>query len=220
MADTKPSHDRRAVVLLSGGLDSATTAAIARAEGYRLFALSVDYGQRHRFELEAAARVAKSLGVERHVTASVGLDQFGGSALTDDIGVPLDRDESQMSDGIPVTYVPARNTVFLSLALGYAEVVGAADLYIGVNAIDYSGYPDCRPAFIEAFERLANVATAAAVEGRASYHLHAPLIALSKSEIIRLGTRLGVPYALTHSCYDPDAEGRACGRCDSCRLRA
>src|SRR6478752_5339009 len=197
MADAKSSSDRRAVVLLSGGLDSATTAAIARAEGYRLFALSVDYGQRHRFELEAAARVAKSLGVERHVTASVGLDQFGGSALTDDIRVPMDRDESQMGQGIPVSYVPARNTVFLSLALGYAEVVGAADLFIGVNAIDYSGYPDCRPEFIAAFEKLANLATKAGVEGTIAFRIHTPLIRLTKAEIIRRGTALGVEYGLT-----------------------
>src|SRR3954463_7379256 len=190
MAESLKSHGRAAVMLLSGGLDSATTAAIARADGYRLFALSVDYGQRHRFELEAAARVAKSLGVERHVIASVGLDQFGGSALTDDICVPLDRDENAMSHGIPVTYVPARNTVFLSLALGYAEVVGAADIFIGVNAIDYSGYPDCRPEFIAAFERLANLATKAGVEGTLRFHVHTPLIQLTKAEIIRRGVEL------------------------------
>jgi 7-cyano-7-deazaguanine synthase len=219
MADAKSSSDRRAVVLLSGGLDSATTAAIARAEGYRLFALSVDYGQRHRFELEAAARVAKSLGVERHVTASVGLDQFGGSALTDDIGVPLDRDESQMGQGIPVTYVPARNTVFLSLALGYAEVVGAADLFIGVNAVDYSGYPDCRPEFIAEFEKLANLATKAGVEKTIDFRIHTPLIQMTKAEIIRRGTELGVDYGLTHSCYAPTAAGISCGRCDACQLR-
>ena len=219
MADAKLSNDCRAVVLLSGGLDSATTAAIARAEGYRLFSLSVDYGQRHRFELEAAARVAKSLGVERHVTASVGLDQFGGSALTDDIGVPLDRDESQMSDGIPVTYVPARNTVFLSLALGYAEVVGAADLFIGVNAIDYSGYPDCRPEFIAKFEKLANLATKSGVEKTIDFRIHTPLIQMTKAEIIRRGTELGVDYGLTHSCYAPNEAGVSCGRCDACQLR-
>src|SRR3954454_14548827 len=182
MVHLNQRNDRSAVVLLSGGLDSATTAAIARAEGFWLFALSVDYGQRHRFELEAAARVAQSLGVERHVVASVGLDQFGGSALTDDIGVPMDREENEISHGIPVTYVPARNTVFLSLALGYAEVVGAADIFIGVNAIDYSGYPDCRPEFIAEFEKLANVATAAAVEGRARYRVHAPLLTMGKAD--------------------------------------
>jgi 7-cyano-7-deazaguanine synthase len=219
MEDTKSLNGRRAVVLLSGGLDSATTAAIARAEGYRLFALSVDYGQRHRFELEAAARVAKSLNVERHVTASVGLDQFGGSALTDDIGVPLDRDESQMSAGIPVTYVPARNTVFLSLALGYAEVVGAADLFIGVNAIDYSGYPDCRPEFIAEFEKLANLATKVGVEGTAIFRIQTPLIQMTKAQIIQRGTELGIDYSLTHSCYAPSATGISCGRCDACRLR-
>jgi 7-cyano-7-deazaguanine synthase len=219
MREVNQIKERSAVVLLSGGLDSATTAAIARAEGYRVFALSVDYGQRHRFELEAATRVAKSLGVERHVVASVGLDQFGGSALTDDIGVPLDRDESQMSAGIPVTYVPARNTVFLSLALGYAEVVGAADLFIGVNAIDYSGYPDCRPEFIAEFEKLASLATKAGVEGTMNFRIHTPLIHLTKAEIIRRGTELGVDYALTHSCYAPSERGISCGRCDACQLR-
>jgi 7-cyano-7-deazaguanine synthase len=219
IADTKSSHDRRAVVLLSGGLDSATTAAIARADGYRVFALSVDYGQRHRFELEAAARVAKSFGVERHVVASVGLDQFGGSALTDDISVPMNRDEYEISQGIPVTYVPARNTVFLSLALGYAEVVGAADLFIGVNAIDYSGYPDCRPEFIAEFEKLANLATKAGVEKTLDFRIHTPLIRLTKAEIIRRGTDLGVDYRLTHSCYAPSEAGVSCGRCDACQLR-
>src|SRR3954469_22023710 len=174
MAESLKSHGRAAVMLLSGGLVSATTAAIARSDGYVLFALSVDYGQRHRFELEAAARVAKSLGVERHVVASVGLDQFGGSALTDEIDVPLDRDEQEMSGGIPVTYVPARNAVLLSLALGYAEVVGAADLFIGVNAIDYSGYPDCRPEFIAEFEKLANLATKAGVEKTMAFRIHTP----------------------------------------------
>src|SRR3954447_6163540 len=219
MASLNQKTDRSAVVLLSGGLDSATTAAIARAEGYRLFALSVDYGQRHRFELEAAARVAKSLGVERHVVATVGLDQFGGSALTDDIGVPLDRDENEISHGIPVTYVPARNTVFLSLALGYAEVVGAADLFIGVNAIDYSGYPDCRPEFIAEFEKLANLATKAGVEKTINFRIHTPLIQMTKAEIIRRGTELGVDYGLTHSCYAPSKKGVSCGRCDACQLR-
>ncbi len=219
MADTKNLNERRAVVLLSGGLDSATTAAIARADGYRLFALSIDYGQRHRFELEAAARVAKALGVERYVVASVGLDQFGGSALTDNIGVPLDRNEGEMSAGIPVTYVPARNTVLLSLALGYAEVVGAADLFIGVNAIDYSGYPDCRPEFIVAFEKLANLATKAGVEKSMAFRIHTPLIRLTKAEIIRRGTALGFDYGLTHSCYGPSKKGISCGRCDACQLR-
>jgi 7-cyano-7-deazaguanine synthase len=219
MASLNQKSDRSAVVLLSGGLDSATTAAIARAEGYRVFALSVDYGQRHRFELEAAARVAKSLGVERHVVALVGLDQFGGSALTDAIDVPLDRNENEMSGGIPVTYVPARNTVFLSLALGYAEVVGAADLFIGVNAIDYSGYPDCRPEFIAEFEKLANLATKAGVEKTIDFRIHTPLIQMTKAEIIRRGNELGVDYRLTHSCYAPSDTGVSCGRCDACQLR-
>jgi len=212
-------HDRSAVVLLSGGLYSATTAAIAHADGFRLFALSVDYGQRHRFELEAARRVAESLGAERHVIASVGLDQFGGSALTDQIDVPLDREDDEMARGIPVTYVPARNTVFLSLALGYAEVIGAADLFIGVNAVDYSGYPDCRPEFIAEFEKLANLATKAGVEGTLSFRVHAPLIHMTKAEIIRRGSELGIDYGLTHSCYAPNGEGMACGRCDACHLR-
>ena len=212
-------QDRSAVVLLSGGLDSATTAAIARAEGFRLFALSVDYGQRHRFELEAARRVADSFGIERHVVAQVGLDQFGGSALTDRIDVPLDRADDEIYRGIPVTYVPARNTVFLSLALGYAEVIGAADLFIGVNAVDYSGYPDCRPEFVAEFEKLANLATKAGVEGTLSFRIHTPLIQMTKAEIIRRGSELGVDYGLTHSCYAPNGEGIACGRCDACQLR-
>lgn len=216
---TRPVLGSSAVVLLSGGLDSATTAAVARADGYRLFALSVDYGQRHRFELDAAARVAKALGAERHVVAKVGLDQFGGSALTDDIAVPMDRDESQMLHGIPVTYVPARNTVFLSLALGYAEVVGAADLFVGVNAVDYSGYPDCRPEFVEAFEKLANLATKAGVEGTLKFRVHTPLIQMTKAEIIRRGIELGVDYGLTHSCYAPNSAGVSCGHCDACQLR-
>ncbi len=219
MAQPETLHNRSAVVLLSGGLDSATTTAIARAEGYRLFALSVDYGQRHRFELEAARRVADALGVARHVVASVGLDAFGGSALTDEIAVPLDRDDEQMAHGIPITYVPARNTVFLSLALGYAEVVGAAELFIGVNAVDYSGYPDCRPEFIATFEKLANLATKAGVEGTMKFRLHTPLIDMTKAQLIRRGTELGVDYGLTHSCYAPNEAGIACGRCDACRLR-
>lgn len=219
MSQNELNEARDAVVLLSGGLDSATTAAIARADGYRLFALSVDYGQRHRFELDAAKRVAQSLGVERHVVAKVGLDQFGGSALTDDIAVPMDRDESQISHGIPVTYVPARNSVFLSLALGYAEVVGAADLFIGVNAIDYSGYPDCRSEFIAAFEKLANLATKAGVENTMKFRIHTPLIDLTKAQIIRRGVDLGVDFGLTLSCYSPNERGVACGRCDACQLR-
>jgi 7-cyano-7-deazaguanine synthase len=206
---------RPAVVLFSGGLDSSTCLAIAREEGFAPHALAVRYGQRHAHELRAAERVAASLGVPLKVV-EMDLRAIGGSALTGELAVPKDAPPGQ---GIPVTYVPARNTLLLGLALGYAEVLGAQDLYIGVNAIDYSGYPDCRPAFVRAFETLANVATAAAVEGRARYSVHAPLLQLSKAEIIRLGTRLGVPYGLTHSCYDPDPEGRACGRCDSCRLR-
>jgi len=208
-----------AVVLLSGGLDSATTAAIARAEGFRLFALSVDYGQRHRFELDAAAKVARSLGVERHVTVSVGLGQIGGSALTADIAVPKDRTGEAISHGIPVTYVPARNTVLLSLALGYAEAVGAADLFVGVNAVDYSGYPDCRMEYIAAFEQLANLATKAGVEGTLRFQVHTPLIAMTKSDIIRRGTELGVDYSLTHTCYAPNDEGISCGHCDACQIR-
>jgi 7-cyano-7-deazaguanine synthase len=219
MSQSKAARDHGAVVLLSGGLDSATAAALARAAGFELFALSVDYGQRHRFELEAARRVAAALGAARHVIASVNLDEFGGSALTDEIAVPLDRDEDQMAQGIPVTYVPARNTVFLSLALGFAEVVGAADIFIGVNAIDYSGYPDCRPEFIAAFAKLANLATKAGVEGTIEFRIHTPLIEMTKAEIIRRGTELGVDYALTHSCYMPSQSGIACGRCDACRLR-
>ncbi len=208
-----------AVILLSGGLDSATAAAIARNEGFDLFALSVDYGQRHRLELAAARRVAEAVGVRRHVILPVDLRQLGGSALTAAIEVPKGRTESQMQVGIPVTYVPARNTVLLALALGYAEVVGAADIFVGVNAIDYSGYPDCRPEFIAAFQTLANLATKAGVEGRSRYQVHAPLINMTKAEIIRRGVELGVDYGLTHSCYDPDAAGRSCGRCDSCLLR-
>lgn len=219
MPSTRGSDQCAAVVLLSGGLDSATTAAIARAEGFALYALSVDYGQRHRFELDAARRVAASLGVKRHVVANVGLGQFGGSALTDDIAVPMDRADDEISHGIPVTYVPARNTVFLSLALGYAEVVGAGDLFIGVNAVDYSGYPDCRPEFIAAFEKLANVATKAGVEETTRFRIHTPLIQLTKAEIICRGLELGVDYGLTHTCYAPNAAGVACGRCDACKLR-
>ena len=205
-----------AVVLFSGGLDSSTCLAIAREDGFTAHALVVNYGQRHAFELIAAQRVASALQVPLR-TVALDLRAIGGSALTADIAVPKD---APIGDGIPVTYVPARNTVLLALALGFAETLGAQDIYLGVNAIDYSGYPDCRPAFVAAFERLANLATAAAVEGRARYTVHAPLIELSKAQIILRGTALGVPYALSHSCYDPDADGRACGRCDSCRLRA
>lgn len=210
---------RRAVVLLSGGLDSATALAVARSQGFETFAISFDYGQRHRFELEAARRVAMAGGVSRHITFPLDLRAFGGSALTADIPVPKDRDEAAMNAGIPVTYVPARNTVFLAVALGWAETLGAWDLFVGVNAVDYSGYPDCRPEFVEAFTRMANLATKASVEGRAEWTVHAPLIRLTKAGIIELGTSLGVDYGLTHSCYDPDPRGRSCGRCDSCRLR-
>jgi 7-cyano-7-deazaguanine synthase len=211
--------DKPAVVLLSGGLDSATTAAIARDRGFALYALTVDYGQRHRFELQAAQRVARAVGARRHLVLSVDLARLGGSALTGAIDVPKDRDAHEIAQEIPVTYVPARNTVLLSLALGYAEVVGAADIFIGVNAVDYSGYPDCRPEYIAAFTRLANLATKAGVEGRLDYAVHTPLIELSKARIIRRGTALGVDYGLTHTCYDPDPSGLSCGRCDACRLR-
>jgi 7-cyano-7-deazaguanine synthase len=210
---------RRAVVLVSGGLDSATILAIARQAGFELYALSFDYGQRHRFELEASRRVCAASYVKRHITVPLDLRAFGGSALTDDIAVPKDRSESEMSGGIPITYVPARNTIFLSVALGWAEVLGAMDLFIGVNAVDYSGYPDCRPEFIAAFEKLANLATKAGVEGTATWTVHAPLLTMSKADIIRRGMELGVDYGLTHSCYDPDPQGRACGHCDSCQLR-
>ena len=204
-----------AVCLLSGGLDSATVLAYARREGYRCYALSFDYGQRHRAELDAAARVASSLGAAEHRVVSIDLRAFGGSALTADIAVP----KTGLGQGIPITYVPARNTVFLSFALAWAEVLESSDVFIGVNAIDYSGYPDCRPEFIAAFENMANLATKAGVEGRTRLKIHTPLIRLSKCEIIQLGARLGVDFAWTHSCYDPDAEGRPCGLCDSCRLR-
>lgn len=211
--------DRRAVILLSGGLDSATVAAIARHEGFSLYALSVDYGQRHRFELEAARRVAEAIGVVRHTVLSVDLSQFGGSALTDHIDVPKDRPADAMAHGIPITYVPARNTVLLSLALAYAETVRAADIFIGVNAIDYSGYPDCRPEFIDAFAAMANLATKASVEGQLKFKIHAPLMHWTKAQIIRHGVELGVNYKLTHSCYDPDPAGISCGHCDACQLR-
>jgi 7-cyano-7-deazaguanine synthase len=210
---------KRAVVLLSGGLDSATVLAIARAQGFELFALSFSYGQRHVWELEAAARVAASIGVVKHRTARIDLRVFGGSALTDDIDVPKGRSTDDMAHGIPITYVPARNTIFLSFALAWAEVLGASDIFIGVNALDYSGYPDCRPEFIEAFERMANLATKAGVEGRQRMKIHTPLIAMSKAEIIGKGMELGVDFSLTSSCYDPSATGEPCGECDSCVLR-
>jgi len=210
---------KTAVLLLSGGLDSATCGAIAHREGHELYALSFDYGQRHRAELDAATRVAAQLGVRRHVTVPLDLRAFGGSALTADIAVPKDRAASEMATGIPITYVPARNTVFLSLALAYAEVSGAADIYIGVNAVDYSGYPDCRPEFIAAFQQLANLATKASVEGQLNFKIHTPLVNLSKAEIIRTGSLLGVDYGLTRSCYDLSDAGLSCGHCDSCLLR-
>jgi 7-cyano-7-deazaguanine synthase len=208
-----------AVVLLSGGLDSATALAICRAEGFQAYALSFDYGQRHRVETEAARRVAASLGVARHVVVQFDLRQFGGSALTADVPVPHHERANQIGDQIPVTYVPARNTIFLSFALAWAETLGAGDIYIGVNALDYSGYPDCRPEYIEAFETMANLATKAAVEGRQQVHVHAPLARLTKAGIIKRGLELGVDYGITHSCYDPSPEGRPCRTCDSCLLR-
>ena len=207
-----------AVVLLSGGLDSATTLAIARSEGYAPYAMSFRYGQRHGRELASAAAVARAQGAVEHRIVDIDLRSFGASALTDDIAVPKDRSAADLATGIPITYVPARNTIFLSLALGWAEVLGAADIFLGVNAVDYSGYPDCRPEYVEAFERMANLATRAAVEGR-RLHIHAPLMHLGKSEIIARGLELGVDYGLTLSCYDPDDDGAACGRCDACQLR-
>jgi 7-cyano-7-deazaguanine synthase len=213
------NHRAPAVCLLSGGLDSATCLAIAREAGFDCYCLSFDYGQRHRAELNAAARVARSLGAKEHRTALIDLRAFGGSALTADVEVPKNRDARTMSNGIPVTYVPARNTIFLSYALAYAEVLSAAHIFIGVNAIDYSGYPDCRPEFIRAFEHLANLATKSGVEGRTSIRIEAPLSHLTKGEIIRKALELGIDLALTHSCYDPDAEGRPCRRCDACLLR-
>lgn len=209
---------KRAVLLLSGGLDSTTTFALAKAEGFDVYALSVDYGQRHRVELERAAIIAKALGAVEHRTVKLDLRQIGGSALTADLAVPKDRTDADMNQGIPITYVPARNTMLLGLALGYAEVVGSFDLFIGVNVLDFSGYPDCRPEFLTAFENLANLATKAGVEG-GRFRVHAPLLKLTKAEIIREGVRLGVDYSQTLSCYDPDAGGRACGHCDSCLLR-
>ena len=213
------STSKKAVCLLSGGLDSSTCLALARREGYACHALSFDYGQRHKFELEAAARIAAHFGAERHLVAKIGLDAFGGSALTADIAVPKARSAGEMSHGIPITYVPARNTIFLSFALAWAEVLESADVFIGVNALDYSGYPDCRPEFIHAFETMANLATKAGVEGRTRLRIHTPLLHLSKAQIVKLAHELGVPFGLTHSCYDPDAGGHPCGQCDACLLR-
>ena len=209
----------RAVVLLSGGLDSTTVLAVAQRDGFDVAALTIRYGQRHAAELDAASRIAQRMGVVRHEIISLDLRAFGGSALTADIPVPKDHDEQKIGSGIPITYVPARNTIFLALALAFAETLDAADIFIGVNALDYSGYPDCRPAFIEAFERLANLATKAGVDGASRFRIHAPLLQLAKSEIIALGLSLGVDYAGTCSCYDPLPTGEACGRCDACLLR-
>lgn len=209
----------KAVVLVSGGVDSTACLAIAAQEGYELFALSFSYGQRHKAELEAAKRVAKALGARRHLILDLPLDSIGGSALTSGIEVPKDVPLEQMQSRIPVTYVPARNTVFLSLALAWAETLNAPDIFIGVNALDYSGYPDCRPEYIESFEKMANLALRECVEGRMRIRIHMPLVKMTKAQIIRKGTELGVDFSMTHSCYDPDPMGRACGRCDSCILR-
>jgi len=212
--------EKRAVVLLSGGLDSSTTLAIARREGFTCYGLTFLYGQRHQREAVSARAVAASLGGREHRIVQIDLAAFGGSALTDAaIEVPKDREAIGASAAIPITYVPARNTIFLSYALAWAEVLGVFDIFIGVNSTDYSGYPDCRPEFVAAYETMANLATAAAVEGKGRYQIHTPIITMTKAQIIQAGTELGVDYALTHSCYDPDAEGRSCGRCDSCRLR-
>lgn len=210
---------KKAVVLSSGGIDSTTAMAIAKQEGYETYSLSFHYGQRHSVELEAALKVAKVLDAEKHLVIRIDLTKIGGSALTDDMEVPRGRSEKEMGAEIPVTYVPARNTIFLSYGLAWAEVLRASGIFIGVNAIDYSGYPDCRPEYIEAFQRLANLATKAAVEGKMIIEIHTPLIKMTKAEIIRKGIELGVDYSKTHSCYDPSADGKACGRCDSCLLR-
>jgi 7-cyano-7-deazaguanine synthase len=210
---------RKAVVLSSGGIDSTTAMAIAKHEGYKIYSLSFFYGQRHAFELEAAQKVSETIGVTEHLVINIDLKQIGGSSLTDDIAVPKGRDEQEMIRKIPVTYVPARNTIFLSFALAWAEVLKSSDIFIGVNAIDYSGYPDCRPEYIDAFERMANLATKAGVEGTTKIRIRAPLIRLTKAQIIQKGIELGIDYALTHSCYDPSPQGLACGRCDSCFLR-
>ncbi len=213
------SPTKKAVVLSSGGIDSTTAMAIAKHEGYKIYSLSFFYGQRHAFELEAAQKVADAIGIAEHLVINIDLKKIGGSSLTDDIDVPKDRDEQEMTRGIPVTYVPARNTIFLSFALARAEVLKSSDIFIGVNAIDYSGYPDCRPEYIEAFERMANLATKAGVEGTTRIRIRTPLIRLTKAQIIQKGIELGIDYALTHSCYDPSPQGLACGRCDSCFLR-
>ena len=213
------AEPKKAVVLLSGGLDSSTCVAIAQKEGYDVYGLSFSYGQRHTIELEAAKRIAASTGIKKHVIANIDIGAFGGSALTDDIPVPKDRSHDDMSADIPVTYVPARNTIFLSYALGWAEVLGADDIFIGVNALDYSGYPDCRPEFIKAYEVMANLATKAGTQDARHLTIHTPLIDMTKAEIIKTGLALGVDYSQTISCYDPDEQGRACGHCDACQLR-
>jgi 7-cyano-7-deazaguanine synthase len=210
---------KRAVVLLSGGVDSSTTLAVARSEGFDVYALSFQYGQRHEVELQAAKRIAVAFAVQEHKIVVIDLRSFGGSALTSDIDVPKGRSGQEIGTGIPITYVPARNTIFLSFALGWAEVIRAQDIFIGVNALDYSGYPDCRPEYIAAFERVANLATKAGVEGTSKFAIHTPLILMSKAQIFRIGTNLGVDYSLTVSCYDPSPVGEACGECDSCHLR-
>jgi 7-cyano-7-deazaguanine synthase len=217
--EKSPNRGKSAVLLLSGGLDSTTTGAIATADGFELFALSVEYGQRHQWELAAAQRVAQHLHVREHRIVAVDLGVIGGSALTADIAVPKGRSAEEMGHGVPVTYVPARNTVLLSLALAFAETHQTGNIFLGVNAIDYSGYPDFRPEYIAAFERLANLATKAGVEGALEFKIHTPLIKMTKADIIRRGTELGVDFSLTHSCYDPDSNGKSCGRCDACLLR-
>ncbi len=213
------SNNKKAVVLSSGGLDSTTVMAIARAEGFDVFSLSFHYGQRHSIELEAAHKVAKALGARKHLTIDIDLTPIGGSALTDNIEVPKGRSEDEMKEEIPITYVPARNTIFLSYALAWAEVMEASDIFIGVNAVDYSGYPDCRPEYIKAYEQMANLATKAGVEGNTKLKIRTPLIRMTKAEIIKKGIELGVDYGLTHSCYDPTPEGQTCDQCDSCLLR-
>lgn len=210
---------KKAVILLSGGLDSATTLAIAQNDGFTPYGLTFSYGQRHQFEIGASQKIAEACNLTDHIITEIDLRAFGGSALTDDIDVPKDRSESTMSGSIPVTYVPARNTIFLSFALAWAEVLQSNDIFLGVNSMDYSGYPDCRPEYIQSFQSMANLATKAGVEGAQSITIHTPLISMTKEEIIRKGLELGVDYSLTHSCYDPDKAGNACGRCDSCRIR-
>ena len=210
---------QKAVILLSGGLDSTTCLAISKQNGFEPYALSFRYGQRHEFEIDSARSIAKSLGVKEHVISNIDLRAFGGSALTDDIDVPKDRDKTLLSKDIPITYVPARNTIFLSFSLAYAEVLNASDIFIGVNALDYSGYPDCRPEYISSFQNMANLATKSGIEGQNDIQIHTPLINLTKSEIIRMGMEMGLDYSLTHSCYDPKEDGAACSHCDSCQIR-